>query len=191
MRPLARALLLVTLAACHGRMAGSGATGRDLVISRVMIDPVAVADERGEWIEIANVGSAAADLAGWSLRSANDAGFTVRRSIVVPPGGTVLLARAAGAVRGTKPALVYTGIALANRGDWLALRDPDGTTRDSLAWSAPPRGVALEHRAPGATARRDSSVTPVARRRRATIAPRRRIASSSCACSTSARATRS
>jgi len=137
-RPLARALLLVVLAACRGRVAGSQAGGRDLVISRLMIDPVTVPDERGEWIEIANVGSVAADLAGWSLRSENDAGFTVRSSIVVPPGGTTLLARAPIAVSNARPALVYSGIALANRSDWLALRDPDGKTRDSVAWSAPP-----------------------------------------------------
>ncbi len=136
-----------------------------------MIDPVTVADEQGEWIEIANVGSAPADLAGWSLRSANDAGFTVRSSIVVSPGGRVLLARASGAVSGTRPALVYTGIALANRGDWLALRDPDGTTRDSLAWSAPPRGVALEHHGTGPMSGRDAGGTAVRDDARATNAP--------------------
>jgi competence protein ComEC len=71
----------------------------------------------------------------------------VRSSILVPPGGTVLLARAADAVTGVRPALVYSGIALANRSDWLALRDPDGKTRDSLAWTAPPRGAPLVHHA--------------------------------------------
>jgi len=167
-RLLARALLLVTLAACRGRGPGSGASGRDLVVARLMIDPVSVADERGEWIEIANVGSVAADLAGWSLRSANDAGFTVRASVVVPPGGTVLLARTASAARGTRPALVYTGLALANGTDWLALRDPEGTTRDSVAWSAPPRGVALEHRPP---ARPDVNGPSVQDNARETIAP--------------------
>lgn len=171
MRPLARAFLLLTLAACGGRVAGSGASGRDLVISRVMIDPVAVADERGEWIEIANVGSAAADLAGWSLHSANDAGFTVRSSIVVPPGSTVILARAPGAVSGTRPVFVYKGIALANGTDWLALRDPGGTTRDSLAWSAPPRGVPLDHRAAGATAGQDAEGRAVRDGARAAVAP--------------------
>jgi competence protein ComEC len=171
-RSFARTLLLVALAACRGRVAGSQAGGRDLVIARVMIDPVTVSDERGEWIEIANVGSVAADLAGWSLRSANDAGFTMRASIVVPPGGVVLLARAPNAVNGTRPALVYSGIALANRADWLALRDPDGKTRDSLAWSAPPRGAALVHHALGpapaqpagdTAARRDTSARVDAR----------------------------
>ena len=46
-------------------------------------------DERGEWIEITNVGRVAADLRGWSLRSANDAGFVVRQSLVVPPDSAV------------------------------------------------------------------------------------------------------
>jgi competence protein ComEC len=147
------------------------ASGRDLVISRVMIDPIMVADEQGEWIEIANVGSATADLAGWALRSANDAGFTVRSSIVVPPGGRVFLARASGAVSGTRPALVYTGIALANRTDWLALRDPDGATRDSLAWSEPPRGEPLEHHAMSSVPDRDAGDTSARANARATIAP--------------------
>ena len=171
MRPLARALLLVVLAACRGRVAGSQAGGRDLVISRLMIDPVTVPDERGEWIEIANVGSVAADLAGWSLRSENDAGFTVRSSIVVPPGGTTLLARAPIAVSNARPALVYSGIALANRSDWLALRDPDGKTRDSVAWSAPPRGAPLVHHAIGPTPGRNAGDTSAGVDARATYSP--------------------
>jgi len=132
-----------------------------------MADPTAVADDRGEWIEIANTGTVAADLYGWELRSANDAGYVVRQSVIVPPSGTVLLARSPTAVRGTRPALVYTGIILGNNADWLVLRDPAGATRDSLAWRAPPRGVALEHRRGGATAG-DSTVQANAR---ATVAP--------------------
>jgi competence protein ComEC len=159
-------LLLLTLAACRGRGVASGATGRELAITRVMADPRTIADERGEWIELTNTGTVAADLRGWELRSANDAGFVVRQSVVVPPSGTVLLARSADAVRGTRPAVVYTGIALANGADWLVLRDPEGTTRDSLAWRAPPRGVAIEHRrASGAAA------ASAQENARATIAP--------------------
>ena len=145
MTPLARALVLVALAACRGRAAGSGAGGRDLVIARVMADPVGVADERGEWIEIANRGATAADLRDWSLRSANDAGYVVRRSLVVAPGGSVRLARAASVPGEPRAAFVYSGITLANGADWLALRDPEGHTRDSLAWNAAPRGAAIEH----------------------------------------------
>ena len=140
------ALSLLALAACRGRGVATSATGRDLAITRLMADPTAVSDDRGEWIEITNTGTVAADLRGWELRSANDAGYVVRRSVVVPPNGTVLLARAADVVRGTRPALVYSGIILGNNADWLVLRDPQGATRDSLAWRSPPRGVALEHR---------------------------------------------
>src|SRR5215217_6881299 len=163
-RRLIRALLLLALA-CRGRGAATP-QGRDLAISRLMIDPTAVADDRGEWIEITNTGTVAADLRGWELHSANDAGYVVRQSIVVPPSGAVILARAAGAASGTRPAVVYSGIALANGADWLALRDPEGATRDSVAWSAPPRGVALEHRRVSgseAASARDAA--------RATIAP--------------------
>ena len=164
---LAGILLLILLAACRNHGAASGATGRDLAITRLMADPTAVADDRGEWIELTNTGTVAADLYGWELRSANDAGYVVRHSVVVPPGGTVLLARSPTAVRGTRPALVYTGIILGNNADWLVLRDPKGTTRDSLAWRTPPRGVALEHRRTGASA----DETSVQANARATVAP--------------------
>jgi competence protein ComEC len=153
-RPLARALTLASAAlalvvGCRSSRTPDSQSGRELVVSRMMADPRNVPDDRGEWIEIANVGRVAANLRGWSLRSANDAGYEVRESIVIPGGGRVLLARDADA-RGdadARPALVYTGIVLGNGYDWLVLRDPDDATRDSVAWSAPPRGVALEHRA--------------------------------------------
>ena len=166
MRRLGRALLLLALAGCRGHGGASGATGRDLAITRVMADPRTIADERGEWIEVTNVGTVAADLRGWEIRSANDAGHVVRQSGVVPPSGTVLLARSADAVRGTRPAVVYTGIALANGADWLVLRDPDGATRDSVAWRAPPRGIALEHRRGSGSAEASAQENA-----RATIAP--------------------
>ena len=167
MRRLCVALLpLLTLVGCRGRGTSNGATGRDLDITRVMVDPRTIADERGEWIEITNTGTTAADLRGWELVSANDAGYVVRQSVVVPPAGTMLLARSADAVRGTRPAVVYAGIALANGADWLVLRDPDGTTRDSVAWRSPPRGVALEHRRGSSAAEASTQENA-----RATIAP--------------------
>jgi competence protein ComEC len=157
-------LVLLALAACRGRAAGSGAGGRDLVVARVMADPVGVADERGEWIEIANRGAMAADLRDWSLRSGNDAGYVVRRSLVVAPGASVRLARAASVPGEPHPALVYSGITLANGADWLVLRDPEGRTRDSLAWSFTPRGVAIEHGTASAAANASGETAPPSER---------------------------
>jgi competence protein ComEC len=138
--------LLLLAAACRGRGVAEQ-SGRDLVISRVMVDPTALSDERGEWIEITNVGITAADLRGWSLRSANDAGFVVRQSLVVPSDSSVILARSdALPEAGARARLVYSSIALSNSADWLALHDPRGATRDSVAWFAAPRGVPIDRR---------------------------------------------
>jgi competence protein ComEC len=162
MRRFAAVLLLIAFEACRGRGGEPRATGRDLVVSRAMIDPSAVPDDRGEWIEIANVGGTAADLDGWRIGSASDAGFVIERSLVIPPGGSVMLARDVRARddRGEKPALVYSGIILGNNYDWLVLRDPKGATRDSVSWSFAPRGTVSEFRA--AHARANDSV-PVVR----------------------------
>jgi competence protein ComEC len=138
--------LLLLAAACRGRGVAEQ-SGRDLVISRVMVDPTALSDERGEWIEITNVGITAADLRGWSLRSANDAGFVVRQPLVVPPDSSVILARSnALPEAGARARLVYSSIALSNSADWLALHDPRGATRDSVAWLTAPRGVPIDRR---------------------------------------------
>ncbi|HKP15350.1 MAG TPA: lamin tail domain-containing protein [Gemmatimonadaceae bacterium] len=160
-------MLFLALAACRSHGAASIATGRELAITRVMADPSTVADDRGEWIEITNTGTVVADLRGWELRSANDPGYVVPQSVIVPPNGAVLLARSANAVPGMRPALVYSGIILGNNADWLVLRDPAGTTRDSLAWRSPPRGVAIDHRrtigTPGEASAQEKA--------RATVAP--------------------
>ena len=105
-------------------------------------------DDRGEWIEIANVGTTAADLDGWRIESGSDAGYLVERSLVIQPGGTVLVARDAHA-RGdrlAKPSLVYSGVILGNNYDWLALHDRTGATRDSVSWSFAPRGAPIDFR---------------------------------------------
>ncbi|MEO8562344.1 MAG: lamin tail domain-containing protein [bacterium] len=143
MRRFVVALLLVA-GACRGR-GDRRERGRDLVLSRVMVDPATVADDRGEWIEITNVGSDVANLRDWSLRSGNDAGFEIDKSVTVPPGTSVFVARNSRAHPGpgARVSVVYSGITLGNTGDWLVLRAPEGATRDSLAWISPPRGVPI------------------------------------------------
>jgi competence protein ComEC len=142
------AMACVDRSAPAQRTARPAAAGRDLIVSRVMVDPTAVSDDRGEWIEIANIGVESADLLGWQLRSANDAGFVVPVSLVVPAKGAVILARNADPATngGVRAALAYSGLALANDGDWLVLRDPSGATVDSVAWDRPPSGEPIVHR---------------------------------------------
>ena len=151
-------VLLVVLAACGDSRAafqrsflrGPSHAGDDVIISRVMADPSAVSDDRGEWVELANLGSDSTDLRGWQLRSGRDPGFTVAQSLVVPPGGTSILGRSADSSinGGVHVDLVYTGVVLGNAGDWIALRDSKGETADSVEWRIPPMGAAIDFRGP-------------------------------------------
>ena len=136
------------VALSRGAIRQPASASAELVISRVMADPTLVSDEHGEWVEIANLGADSTDLRGWQLRSAHDPGFTIDRSLVVPPGDAVILGRSADSATngGVHVDLAYAGIVLGNSGDWLVLRDPGGVTVDSVAWGVPPKGVPLDLR---------------------------------------------
>jgi beta-lactamase superfamily II metal-dependent hydrolase len=123
-----------------------------LVINEVMADPNAVTDANGEWFELYNPGSAAINIQGYQIASANDAGFTVASSVSVPAGGYVVLARiaASGTNGGVTVAYAYgTAINLANTTDWLSLRDASGSTIDSVAWSTTTAGKSWSLKNPG------------------------------------------
>ena len=162
---------LIALVACadsrtaiqQGILGGPASAIHDFIISRVMVDPTAVSDEHGEWFEIANLEADSADLRGWRVLSQHDAGFVIPRSLVVPPGGTVILGRNADSTTngGVHVDLMYSGIVLGNAGDWLVLKDSAGVTADSVAWDVAPRGTTIDHRAsPKAAPRADSGVRP-------------------------------
>ena len=151
------------------RATSRGARAPKLVISRVMADPTVVPDEQGEWVEITNLSDGVIDLRGWSLRSANDAGWVVPSSLRVRARSAVVLARNGDPTSngGVNAAAVYSGIALANAGDWLALHDPAGVTVDSLAWGRAPRGEPIVHWVAGEGVRS----ADLASRRRPATAP--------------------
>ena len=122
---------------------GTVATVPRVVINEVMANPRAVADERGEWIELRSLEDDALDLRGWRIISENDVGVDIDRSVVLPPKGIIVLARD-GDVRangGVRASYAYgSRVALGNGADWIALKTPDGATVDSVAWTSPLRG---------------------------------------------------
>jgi competence protein ComEC len=143
-RALALAVLTMT-AGCdrkHGTLTSRGNVGGKVprvVISEIMANPRAVSDEHGEWVELHNLESTSVDLRGWTLASQYDRGITIDRGVVVAPGGFAVLARD-GAVStngGVAASFAFTeGLILGNGADWLALRTPDGSTADSVAWTS-------------------------------------------------------
>ena len=141
-------LFVVAVAACdrgvHVATArGSVANAPRVIINEVMANPRAVSDERGEWIELLSRETKPVDLRGWRIVSENDVGTVIDRSVVLPANGIVVLARDgdAGANGGITASYAYgSRVALGNGADWIALKTPDGTTVDSVAWTSPLRG---------------------------------------------------
>ncbi|MDQ3949726.1 MAG: lamin tail domain-containing protein [Gemmatimonadota bacterium] len=118
-----------------------------------MPDPTVVPDERGEWLEIHNLGPRPVDLRGYRIVSENDAVHVIARSVVVAPRGYAVLARDASrrSNGGVTVHYAYGGsVSLANGRDWIVLKDPSGATIDSVAWRTAPSGLSWGVRDPSA-----------------------------------------
>ena len=106
-----------------------------LVIAEVVTGGASASDE---WIEMANVGPSAVDLAGLEVAYATSSGATVTRkatwtvSLLLDPGQRVLIANSAG-VFGPVADAVYTG-GLAATGGAIVLRPVGGTPVDAVGW---------------------------------------------------------
>ena len=136
--------LTLVIAACDrksGTLTSRGSVGAAtrVTISEIMANPRAVPDEHGEWIELHNLESKPVDIRGWTIRSQNDRGMTIDRSVVIPAGGFAVLARDGDRTTngGVSAAYAYReGLTLGNAADWLALHAADGATVDSVAWTS-------------------------------------------------------
>ena len=136
--------LTLAITACEqksGTLTSRGSVGAAprVTISEVMANPRAVPDERGEWIELHNLEAKPVDVRGWTVRSQNDRGITIDRSVVIRPGGYAVLARNGDRATngGVSAAYAYReGLALGNSADWLALHSSDGSTADSVGWTS-------------------------------------------------------
>ena len=136
--------LALAIAACErqsGTLTSDGSISvvPRVAISEVMANPRAVPDDRGEWLELHNLQQRAVDLHGWTLRSKNDRGVTIERSVVIPPGGFAVLARNGDRAANGGVTAAYAwrdGLTLGNNSDWVALQSADGSTVDSVSWTS-------------------------------------------------------
>ncbi len=136
-----------------------------LVVSEIQTGGASASDE---FVEVANQGAGAVDLAGLEVVYATSSGSTVTRkatwstSTTLEPGRRVLVANGAGAYASIAD-VTYSG-GFAATGGAVALRVVGGTAIDAVGWgdatnafvegaaaSAPPAGSSLE-RAPGGAA---------------------------------------
>lgn len=102
----------------------------DLIICEIMCDPVAVDDAVGEWFEVYNNGATEVDLLGLVIKDNDYDSTTIDASVVVPPGGFVVLGRNDDPLLNGDYACdyMYTGIAMGNSADEVVLCMPDGLT---------------------------------------------------------------
>ncbi|MES2523660.1 MAG: DNA/RNA non-specific endonuclease [Gemmatimonadota bacterium] len=155
MRTIARhtVALLITLAvagACRERTVPSTAPepapfglNRDevagVIITELMADPFAVADDVGEYIEVFNPGSAPVDMQGWHIVSGPSGAetHTIGASFIVPACGVAVLVRAGQGNGGITNGYVYgTSITLNNSTtDFVVLRRADNSLVDSVSYS--------------------------------------------------------
>ena len=84
-------------ASCGLDAEGSGVDTRyvGIIVTEIMADPDAVADNLGEWIELTNIDTVEWDLSEWILRDDGRNGFAFPAGSIIAPGGTLVLARSA------------------------------------------------------------------------------------------------
>jgi Lamin Tail Domain len=117
----------------------------DLILTEVMIDPLAVADAAGEWFEISNVSSAVIDLLGVQFQNQAGAGFTVTRTLVINPGDFLVFGVNGDPSTngGVSVDYVYSGMTLPNSNG--ALRILSGAAViDEFSWVTAPNGASLQ-----------------------------------------------
>ncbi len=116
-----------------------------IVIHELMIDPVAVADADGEWIELFNTTGSPVDIGGWILAEEGATGTQVTLSpggpLFVPAKGALVLCKNGDAAKngGISCGAVYgTGFTLNNGEDSVLLKDKSGATHDAVHYDGGP-----------------------------------------------------
>ena len=117
---------------------GGGGGSSDLVINEFMTGVTGAASN--EFVEIANVGTAAADVSGFKLAYRSASGTsdvslaTIPSGTTIPAGGYYLFGGSAYA--GTPAPDQSFSTAIAATGGGLGLRNADGTLVDSVGWGS-------------------------------------------------------
>ncbi|MEW5930134.1 MAG: DNA/RNA non-specific endonuclease [Gemmatimonadota bacterium] len=119
-----------------------------IVVHELMTDPLqAESASWGEWFEVYNADTVEVNLQGWTLVSAGQAPHVVRSAVVIPAGGYAVLGRGGDVNRNGGVTLDYnyfTGTSSTiwlDDADWLVLRNPNGVTADSVAWTGSSYGA--------------------------------------------------
>lgn len=136
---------------------GGGVQSGEAVISEFMKDPAAVADTRGEWIEVYNNLPWRLNLEGWTLADDSGSSHVINTGgvgVLCRPGRHLVLGNNADMTLngGVRLDYVWSGFSLSNTSDSIILVSPTGGLVDRVAYtssapwtSAPGRSLSLKH----------------------------------------------
>ena len=116
---------------------GTSPQSGGVVITEFMKDPAAVADTRGEWIELYNNLPWRVNIEGWTVSDDSGAAFTLQNGglgLRLAPGQYFVLGNSADPLLngGVPVQLAYTGFVLGNGADQIVLTKPNGIVVDRV-----------------------------------------------------------
>jgi predicted extracellular nuclease len=110
----------------------------EIVINEIMQNPAAVFDSNGEWFEIYNPTTSGIDINGWTIADNDIDSHVIDNGgpLTIPAGGYLVLGNNDNSSTngGLTVDYVFSGIALANGGDELVLRDGALNEIDRVEW---------------------------------------------------------
>lgn len=125
-----------------------------VIISEIMVNPKAVSDSAGEYIELWLASADPVNLKGWRIGDLDTENYLISEDLWIVPATSLLLARNDDPSQngGIEPDNIYSGISLANGSDELILYRPNGEEADRVAWGQsvdliPQAGISLEQTA--------------------------------------------
>ena len=138
-------LVIEAAALSHGRFQRH----QDVVITEIMINPSAVADDSGEWFELYNPTADDLSLQGWNISDNDSESFLIPTLLVLPAGGYVVLGNNANESSNGGVTLDFeygSSMFLSNSADELIVLDETSVEIDRVAWDSTfviPEGASL------------------------------------------------
>ncbi|MFC2083548.1 lamin tail domain-containing protein [Bacteroidota bacterium] len=108
----------------------------EVVVTEIMKDPLAVSDDKGEWIEIYNNSAGIVDLNGWIIKDLDTDIHTISQSLILQPEEYLVLGNNSNQDEngGVKIGYLYDNFSLDNTNDEILIVSPAGVLIDSVAY---------------------------------------------------------
>lgn len=105
----------------------------DLIVTEIMVNPEAVSDSEGEWVELFNAGAVPVNLNGLKLTD-NTTTLIIDEDLILDPGVHTTIAKSETAV--ADPGFVSSSLSLTNSGEFITLLKPNDEEISSVDFIA-------------------------------------------------------